>query len=44
MNYNKISGFSDEISKEITTQFSVLNKLNISYFEPRGVDGKIFHH
>lgn len=36
----KISGFSDEIDKSIVTQFTVLNKLGISYFEPRGVDGK----
>ena len=40
MSYQKISGFSDEISKEIVTQFVVLNKLNIRYFEPRGIDGK----
>lgn len=40
MSYQKISGFSDEISKEIVTQFEVLNKLNIRYFEPRGIDGK----
>ena len=40
MSYQKISGFSDEISKEIVTQFEVLNKLNIKYFEPRGIDGK----
>lgn len=39
MKYNKISGFSDEIASDIKTQFTVLNKLNISYFEPRGVDG-----
>ena len=38
--YNKISGFSDEIAKEINVQFEVLNKLNIGYFEPRGIDGK----
>ena len=38
--YNKISGFSDEIAKEIDVQFEVLNKLNIGYFEPRGIDGK----
>ncbi len=38
--YNKISGFSDEIAKDIDTQFAVLNKLGISYFEPRGIDGK----
>lgn len=39
MNY-KISGFSDEIAPDIKTQFEVLNKLGIGYFEPRGVDGK----
>ena len=38
--YEKISGFSDEISSEIKVQFEVLNKLGIKYFEPRGVDGK----
>lgn len=40
MAYEKISGFSDEISKSIDVQFEVLNKLNIKYFEVRGVDGK----
>ena len=38
--YKKISGFSDEISEKVTEQFAVLNKLGISYFEPRGIDGK----
>lgn len=38
--YDKISGFSDEIDSAIDVQFSVLNKLHISYFEPRGIDGK----
>jgi len=38
--YNKISGFSDEIDKSIDVQFSVLNKLGVKFFEPRGVDGK----
>lgn len=38
--YKKISGFSDEISGDTVTQFEVLNKLGIEYFEPRGVDGK----
>lgn len=38
--YEKISGFSDEISKKTDEQFSVLNKLKIKYFEPRGIDGK----
>lgn len=40
MKYNKISGFSDEIASDIKTQFEVLGKLGIKYFEPRGVDGK----
>ena len=40
MNFKKYSGFSDEIASDIKTQFEVLNKLGISYFEPRGVDGK----
>lgn len=40
MTYKKISGFSDEIDKLIDEQFEVLNKLNIKYFEVRGVDGK----
>lgn len=35
-----LSGFSDEISSDIKVQFEVLNKLNISYFEPRGINGK----
>lgn len=35
-----ISGFSDEIDKNIDIQFSVLNKLGIKYFEPRGIDGR----
>ena len=38
--YNKISGFSDEIDSAVDKQFEVLNKLGISYFEPRGIDGK----
>lgn len=40
MRYSKISGFSDEISSDIDNQFEVLNKLGITFFEPRGVDGK----
>ena len=36
----KLSGFSDEIAADIKTQFTVLNKLGIGYFEPRGVNGK----
>jgi len=38
--YQKISGFSDEISSAVDTQFEVLHRLGISYFEPRGIDGK----
>jgi len=34
-----ISGFADEIDEKIVNQFTHLNKLNISYFEPRGVNG-----
>lgn len=34
-----ISGFSDEIDEKITAQFEHLNKLGISYFEPRGING-----
>lgn len=40
MIYNKISGFSDEIASDIKTQFEVLNKLGMKYFEPRFIDGK----
>lgn len=40
MQYNKISGFSDEIDSNTDIQFAVLNKLGIKYFEPRVIDGK----
>ncbi len=40
MKYNKISGFSDEISADVKTQFEAFKRLGISYFEPRGIDGK----
>ena len=40
MAYYKISGFADEIAESVDTQFEVLNKLNIGFFEPRGIDGK----
>ncbi len=40
MRYDKITGFADEIAEDVDTQFRVLNKLNIRYFEPRGIDGK----
>lgn len=35
----KISGFADEIDTMVDKQFEHLNKLGISYFEPRGIDG-----
>ncbi len=35
-----ISGFSDEISAETAVQFEALKKLNIKYFEPRGINGE----
>ena len=38
--YKKISGFADEIASDIKTQFEVLSKLGIEYFEPRFVNGK----
>ncbi|MGN1059084.1 MAG: sugar phosphate isomerase/epimerase family protein [Clostridia bacterium] len=34
-----ISGFADEISSNTDVQFAHLNRLGISWFEPRGVDG-----
>jgi sugar phosphate isomerase/epimerase len=40
MQCKKISGFSDEIASDILTQFKVLNRLGISFFEPRGINGK----
>ncbi len=40
MLYEKLSGFSDEIASDIETQFTVLNTLDIRYFEPRGINGK----
>ena len=40
MKYTKISGFSDEIADDVETQFRVLRKLQMNYFEPRGIDGK----
>lgn len=35
-----ISGFSDEIDQSTDKQFAHLRELGISYFEPRGIDGK----
>lgn len=40
MKYDRISGFADEIAEDVDTQFRVLKKLGIGYFEPRGIDGK----
>jgi len=40
MHYEMLSGFSDEIAEDIDTQFGVLRKLNMKYFEVRGVNGK----
>lgn len=40
MKYARISGFADEIAGDVDTQFQVLNKLGLGYFEPRGIDGK----
>ncbi|MDP4133720.1 MAG: sugar phosphate isomerase/epimerase family protein [Bacillota bacterium] len=35
-----LTGFSDEISPDIKAQFKHLQKLSISFFEPRGINGK----
>lgn len=35
-----ISGFADEIDNSTEIQFKHLNTLGISYFEPRGINGK----
>ena len=45
MNKYLISGFSDEISQDLTTQLENLKKLDMHYMEMRGVDGNnlIFH-
>ena len=40
MKYALISGFADEIAGDVDTQFRVLGKLGIGYFEPRGINGK----
>ena len=39
-NYEKISGFSDEITENAKDQFEALKRFGIHYFEPRGIDGK----
>lgn len=40
MNRFTISGFSDEINKNINIQFETIKRLGIDYFEVRGVNGK----
>lgn len=35
-----LTGFSDEIDQDVEKQFTHLNHLGISYFEPRGINGK----
>ncbi|MCR5279885.1 MAG: sugar phosphate isomerase/epimerase [Lachnospiraceae bacterium] len=42
----KISGFADEIADDLTTQLTVLRKLNMKHMEMRGVDGDnlVFHN
>lgn len=35
-----LTGFSDEIDSDVEKQFTHLNRLGISYFEPRGINGK----
>lgn len=44
--YDKITGFADEISDDLSTQIESLKKLDIHYVEMRGVDGNnlIFHN
>lgn len=43
--YEKITGFADEIAPELDVQIESVKKLNIKYIEMRGVDGDnlIFH-
>lgn len=36
----KISGFCDEASSDIVTQFETISKLGVKYFEPRGINDK----
>lgn len=38
--YEKMSGFSDEITEIAKDQFEALNRFGIRYFEPRGINGK----
>ena len=44
-NYEKISGFADEIAQELDVQIEVVSRLGIQYIEMRGVDGNnlIYH-
>ncbi len=36
----KITGFSDEASSDIVTQFETISRLGVEFFEPRVVNGK----
>lgn len=40
LEFSKISGFADEIDKDIDKQIALLKKLGISYVEFRSGDGK----
>ena len=44
-NYEKLTGFADEISQDLETQVESLKKLGMHYVEMRGVDGNnlIYH-
>ena len=44
MKYRKVSGFADEIAEDIDTQFRVLGKLNIQYFNPEDSMGRVLRH
>ena len=43
--YEKLTGFADEIAQDLGTQIERFQKLSIRYVEMRGVDGKnLIHH
>lgn len=44
--YEKLTGFADEIASDLSTQIESLKKLNMHYVEMRGVDGNnlIYHN
>ena len=43
--YEKLTGFADEIAQDLQTQIDSLKKLGMKYVEMRGVDGKnLIHH